>query len=79
LTLDLALVVRPRHAELDDALGLDQTRQNLLVVRFALEEGLQALQDLFGRLEELILVRILLLEVLEDLVDELAHFLLFAR
>ena len=68
--VDLALVVGPRHAELDDALGFDHALENglLLVNRVALDHDTQRLENLGDRLDELGLVCVLLFDVGEDVV-----------
>src|SRR5699024_1198534 len=60
-----ALVVHPRNAEEDDALGLDETFEErcLLVLGMALDDGTKAVQDLGRRLMELGFVGVLLLEL----------------
>ena len=68
--LDLAVVVLPRHAELELALRLHQTLQNAvrLVLRMRLQGGGQRRQDLKHRLLELRLARIALGNNLQDAV-----------
>ena len=67
--LDLALVVDPRHAEHDHALGLDEALEKgvLLVLGVGVERGLQGLEDLLCRLDELGLLGIAGLELGDDL------------
>ena len=59
--LDLALVVDPRHAEHDDALGLDDPLEDLgfAVLGMALEHGLERLGDFLDGLMELGLALVL--------------------
>ena len=67
--LDLALVVDPRDAEHDDALGLDEALEQagLLELGVGVERGLKGRKDLLGRLDELGLVGVAILELSDDL------------
>ena len=69
--LDLALVVDPRHAEHDDALGLDDALEDLglAVLGMARQDGLERLGDLLDGLMELELARVL--------GDDVGHELLY--
>ena len=75
--LDLALVIDPRHAELDDALGLDDALEDLvlLILGVCLEHGLERGEDLGDGLDELGLVGVLGLDLLDN-VACVAHVLL---
>ncbi len=68
--MDLALVIGPRHAELDDALGLDHALEDglLLVNRVALDHDAQGFQDLGDCLNELGLVSVLCFDIGKDVV-----------
>ena len=61
LDLDLALVVDPRHAEHDDALGLDDALEDLgiAVLGMARQDGLERLGHLLDGLVELDLALVL--------------------
>ena len=76
--LDLALVVHPRHAEDNDALGLHQALQQagLLVLGVCVQRGLQGSQHLGSRLDELRLIGIAGLEVRNDPLGIVHVFLL---
>ncbi len=66
--LDLAGVIHPRHAEHDDALGLDEAleQSGLLVLGVRVDGGLQGVEDLGGGLDELGLLGVAGLELVED-------------
>ena len=53
--MDLVLIIGPRHAELNDALGLHQALEQacLLILGMGIQRGLDGLQDLGGGLNEL--------------------------
>ena len=78
--LDLALVVDPRHAEHDHALGLDDAleKRGLLVLGVGVEGGLQGLEDLLGGLDELGLLGVAGLKLGDDLLG-IRHVLLPSR
>ena len=67
--LDLAGVIHPRHAEHDDALGLDEALQQgcLLILGVGVQRGLDGAEDLGRGLEELGLLGVALLELRQDL------------
>ena len=69
--LHLALVVHPGDAEADDPLGFDEPLDDagLLDLGPRLDDGLQGLQDLLHRLEELGLVGVALLEAFVDVLQ----------
>ena len=66
--LNFAVVIDPRHAELDDALGLDDALKNrsFLVLGMSIDDRLQGGQNLGCSLDEQRLIRVLLLHVLKD-------------
>ena len=65
-------VVHPRHAEGDDAFGFDDSLQKGVVRELGvlLQDGNKRIKDLAGCLVELWLVRIALLELREDVLDD---------
>ena len=66
--MDLAGIVDPRDAELDDALGFDDALKQggLLELRMRVECRLQGAQDLGGCLDELGLLGVFRLDLLDD-------------
>ena len=66
--LNLAGIVDPRDAELDDALGFDDALKQggLLELRMRVECRLQGAQDLSGCLDELGLLGVFRLDLLDD-------------
>ena len=79
--LNLAVIVDPRHAEHDDAFGLDDALEEgcLLVFRMGLDDRLQGLQDLGDGLDELGLLGVLRLHLFDDVVDVAQRNLLYAE
>ena len=69
--LDFALVINPRNAELDDALGLDDALEDLcfLVFRMRLDDRLEGVHDLGDGLDELGLIGVLRLNLVDDSLD----------
>ena len=68
IDLDLARVIHPRHAEDDDALGLDETLEEAsrLVLGMGIQGRLEGCEDLLGSLNELGLVCVALLKPSDD-------------
>ena len=66
--LDLAVIVDPRHAEHDDALGLDDAleQRGLLVLGMGLDDRLEGLEHLGDGLDELGLVGVALVQLGDD-------------
>ena len=69
--LDFALVVNPRNAELDDALGLDDALKDLcfLVFRMRLDDRFESAHDLGDGLDELGLIGVLRLNLVDNSLD----------
>ena len=69
--LDFALVVDPADAELDDAVGLDETFQKAVacVVGVFLEEGPEAVHDFLDGLQEFGLLRIAPLDHVHEVIE----------
>ena len=69
--LDFALVVDPADAELDDAVGLDETLQKAVacVVGVFLEEGPEAVHDFLDGLQEFGLLRIAPLDHVHEVIE----------
>ena len=68
--LHLALIVNPRHTEDDDALRFDEALEQggFLILRVGLDHDAQRLKHLGDGLDELGLLRILFLDVRDDVV-----------
>ena len=79
--LNLAVIVDPRHAEHDDALGLDDAleQRGLLVLGMGLDDRLEGLKHLGDGLDELGLLGVLRLHLLDDVVDVAQRNLLYAE
>ena len=79
--LDLAVIVDPRHAEHDDALGLDDAleQRGLLILGMGLDDRLEGLKHLGDGLDELGLLGVLRLHLLDDVVDVAQRNLLYAE
>src|SRR5687767_5174959 len=69
--LDLTLVVLPRHAKHDHALGLDDALEDLGLceVRASLKDKVEAFEDFFDRLVEFRLCRIFRPDAGKDVAD----------
>src|SRR5574344_3056208 len=76
---DDALVVHPRNAEHDHALGFDHALENrvLFVLLVGLEHGIEGRQHLVNGLDELRLICVRGFYVLKDLINVFAHCFYF--